>query len=234
MSTVLLPGTSEIGGLFAEEISELGGTISDCFDDGLRLFLRAVIPVAQEVRRDDIVSGGVALRTDGEAVLVHPYTFREICRNGAIRAHAKETRTIHRVASESSGEEVASIFMAIREAVRACADPEAFRGATSELFASMLRTTEQAIELMPQLVSVGLDPTMIARIYDTFTQGGDLSSYGLMNAVTAVARDEPDPVLRWRLEELGGAVPARLSPEPLPGGASASLFDASAEPTGVS
>ena len=87
---------------------------------------------------------------------------------------------------------------------------------------------------MPQLVSAGLHPALIARIYDRFTQSGDLTSFGLMNALTSVARDEPDPEQRWRLEELGGAVPARLSLEPPAGGASASLTDAPAETTGVS
>jgi transposase len=32
--------------------------------------------------------------------------------------------------------------------------------------------------------------------------------FSLMNAVTSLARDERDPELRWRLEELGGAVPS--------------------------
>jgi hypothetical protein len=35
-----------------------------------------------------------------------------------------------------------------------------------------------------------------------------------MNAVTAVARDTRDPGLRWHLEELGGGVPAAVTPDP--------------------
>jgi len=35
-----------------------------------------------------------------------------------------------------------------------------------------------------------------------------------MNAVTSVARDTRDPELRWRLEELGGGIPAMLVPDP--------------------
>jgi hypothetical protein len=35
-----------------------------------------------------------------------------------------------------------------------------------------------------------------------------------MNAVTSVARDTRDPETRWRLEELGGAIAARLPRAP--------------------
>ena len=87
---------------------------------------------------------------------------------------------------------------------------------------------------MPQLVSSGVDPAVIARIYDTLTRTGDLTPYGLMNAVTSVARDEPDPETRWKLESLGGAVPALLTVRPPPGGAAADLHDRPAETTGVS
>jgi hypothetical protein len=34
-----------------------------------------------------------------------------------------------------------------------------------------------------------------------------------MNAVTSLARDSRDPDDRWRLEELGGGIGARLRPQ---------------------
>jgi hypothetical protein len=50
--------------------------------------------------------------------------------------------------------------------------------------------------------------------------------YALMNAVTAVARDEEDPETKWDLEELGGCVPALVPNGPRP-------RDAAAEMVGV-
>ena len=47
-----------------------------------------------------------------------------------------------------------------------------------------------------------------------FRDGKDRTRYGLMNAVTATARRTSDPELRWRMEELGGAV-AALTPDPV-------------------
>jgi hypothetical protein len=48
-------------------------------------------------------------------------------------------------------------------------------------------------------------------------QGGvalraDHTGFGLMNAVTSLARDTRDPDDRWRLEELGGGIGAAILP----------------------
>jgi hypothetical protein len=47
---------------------------------------------------------------------------------------------------------------------------------------------------------------------ERFFQEGDRSRLALMNAVTSVARDTPDPEVRWRLEELGGGIPVGRAP----------------------
>jgi hypothetical protein len=42
--------------------------------------------------------------------------------------------------------------------------------------------------------------------------------FGLVNAVTSVARDQKDPQVRWRLEELGGGILAMRFPSDKLGG----------------
>ncbi len=59
------------------------------------------------------------------------------------------------------------------------------------------------IARLPRAMAVRL----LTTIMDRFNEQGDNSRFGLMNAVTSVARDTRDPDLRWRLEELGGGVP---------------------------
>jgi len=49
---------------------------------------------------------------------------------------------------------------------------------------------------------------VIAMIGREFENANDGSYYGVMNAVTAVAREISDPETKWRLEEFGGSVPA--------------------------
>ena len=55
---------------------------------------------------------------------------------------------------------------------------------------------------------------MVAQILDSFFGEGEQSRFGLMNAVTSVARDRSDPEKRWRLEELGGGIAAMIVPVP--------------------
>src|SRR6266849_3041875 len=96
MADTLHPTTRQIQDLFGAEITALGGTVSDSYDDGEQLFLRSILPGVQEVRPRDKLQGGVALRLCGPAVLVHPYVFRQVCRNGAIMAQALQTRRVVR------------------------------------------------------------------------------------------------------------------------------------------
>src|SRR6516225_6622760 len=123
--------TGEIKEIFADEVEAAGGRVSDVFDDGARIFLRAVLAGEKQVQPGDRVQGGVALRATEEAIWVHPYVFRQVCSNGAIRAHAIETREIHR--SEFATEEQAEVVFALREAIRACSCEEAFAQGAAEM-----------------------------------------------------------------------------------------------------
>src|SRR5438093_10539908 len=77
------PLTAVIAETFRETIAGMGGSVQNRYDDGQSLFLRAVLPgLAGEVKAGDGMRGGVALRTSGPDVLVHPYTYRLLCRNG--------------------------------------------------------------------------------------------------------------------------------------------------------
>jgi hypothetical protein len=84
--------TQEILTVLSDEVAARSGKVLDVFDDGSRLFARSVLPRVEEVRPGDRLQGGVALRSMDSQVWVHPYVFREVCRNGAIVAQALETR----------------------------------------------------------------------------------------------------------------------------------------------
>src|SRR5262249_46651630 len=104
---------------------------------------------------------------------------------------------------------------AIRETVQACCAQEVFAAHAAEM---RVARTADATDLMLNMMSMlrHLPPRHRAQVMQSilgqFTAEGDRSRFGLMNAVTATARDTTDPDLRWRLEELGGGVPAFRSP----------------------
>jgi hypothetical protein len=201
---------AEIKALFAEEIRAAGGSLSDTFDDGARLFSRSLLPQVREVRKADRLQGGVALRASGREVWVHPYVFRLVCSNGAIMAHAIQTRHVEGqdfAAPEEVAEEV-------RQAMRACCAEEVFTGAAEQMRSAREAAADSALNMLPMLARLpaGAGGQFLQTILDRFFQEADHSRFGLVNAVTSVARDTRSPEIRWRLEELGGAIAAGLTP----------------------
>ena len=214
-----LPTTRQIRDTFAEAIASLGGEVPDVYDDGHRLFARAVLRADAEVRPGDRIRGGVAVRADGVDIQVHPYTFRKVCSNGAIAAHALETRRIERVESTevfAPSYDVAVVLAELRLAVEGCAAPEAFAKTTNEMRSAAEVRADIALQLLPSIANLPqqLAATVLPLIFQRFAADADRSAFGLLNAVTSVARDTRDPAVRWRLEELGATIPIRLRQRP--------------------
>lgn len=169
-----------------------------------------------EVTPGDAIRGGVAVRANDRGLAAHPYTFREVCKNGAIVAEAVGTFAVAFDEFEGPDEAVD----AATAAVASCARPEAFEAAVRRMRSSREVSADLMINLMPMLASLeGMARRRLTGdIVSRFLRGEDESLYGLFNAVTAAARDETDPALKWRLEELGGGLIAGRKPIPAPGG----------------
>jgi hypothetical protein len=205
--------TADMLAVFTDEIAAHGGEVRDTCHDGTRLFTRSVLLRDREVGPQDRVQGGVALKATGREAWLHPYLFRLVCRNGAIMAHAIQTRHLPNL-DLLDAEDARAL---IREATRACCAEEAFTAAAEQMRSAREVEADVALNLLPLLSRFpaqgqGLMETVLARFFGE----GDRSRFGLMNAVTSVARDTRDPELRWRLEELGGGIPALIAPRPFP------------------
>src|SRR5881227_3566186 len=108
--------TTQLLDVFVEEVAAHGGQVTDTFHDGQRLFTRSVLPHVEHVRPGDGVQGGVALKATDEGVWLHPYTFRLVCRNGAILAETLASRSLgklHEVEPEIA-------LQSVREGIAAC------------------------------------------------------------------------------------------------------------------
>ena len=110
--------------------------------------------------------------------------------------------------------------------MRACSAAEVFDHATRQVKSAT--TTEVSSDISTLLLFSSLWRTIPADLQDdiveTFLEDDDRSAFGLMNAVTSVARDQDDPEVRWQLEELGGGVPAMNFPYVRPDGSEAELL----------
>lgn len=209
--------TAEILAMFTEEITARQGRVTDTFDDGRLLFVRSVVPVTDEVRTDDRVQGGVALKACEGEVGVYPYVFRQVCRNGAIVAETVASRFIE----DLDLQEPETALDAIREGVAACCEPEVFLNNVRKMRTACEIQIDAALTLMPLLsrLSSGGNFDVLSQILGRFFLDGDQSRFGLANAITAIARDTRNPSLRWDLEELGGGIAVGATPRrPTDGG----------------
>jgi hypothetical protein len=218
MTPATLLTTRTIGEIFVEEITAAGGTVSETFDDGLRLFARSILPMTREVGPKDHIQGGVALRTTEKAIHVHPYLFRQVCRNGAIVARALASRVIDCGDLPEGQQTEAEVATELREAIQACCDEEAFADLNQEVRSAKDMKVDLFLQVLPMLTRLSRDAAgkLMAQIMEEFQTAGDRSLFGAMNAVTAVARETRDPELRWGLEELGGGIGACLRPRRSP------------------
>jgi hypothetical protein len=201
--------TSELATIFTEEIAAQGGRVTDTFVDGARLFLRAVLPEEREVQHRDRVKGGVALRATEDDVSIHPYVFRQVCSNGAIIARATQTRHIERSEFASYDGAEAELAGVVREAIRDCCSPEAFQNSADAMRSSVHAPVDMALTVasMFSRLPEEIRSEFFGRILDQFLKSSSHSRFDFMNAVTATARNVTNPEARWRLEELGGAIP---------------------------
>jgi hypothetical protein len=168
-----------------------------------------VLPDEREVQHRDRVRGGVALRATEDDVWVHPYVFRQICSNGAIIARATQTRHIERSEFVSYDDAQAELAGAVREAIQDCCSPEAFQNAADAMRSSVHAQIDMALNLatMFSRLPEEIRSRFFTQILDQFLKSSSHSRFDLMNTVTATARNLTDPEARWRLEELGGAIP---------------------------
>jgi hypothetical protein len=192
--------------------------VTDAFDDGRRLFLRSTFPNPTEVKPGDWTNRGVALRTRDHEILVHPYLFRQVCRNGSIMARAVETRCIERFEFASRTDQEEAALLEVGEAVRACSGEHILADAAARMRAMADTEADTALSLLPAVLD--LPRPQAAQWFDAIQarleRRPDRSRYGLMNAITSLARDIADPEARWRLEEAGGGMLAVLVPAPTP------------------
>jgi len=203
--------TVQVMAVFAEGVAARGGIVTDTFDDGRRLFTRSVLPHLEEVRPQDRVQGGVALKASVVGVWLYPYIYRLVCRNGAIMAETLEARSVGHLPQQ----EPDVVLHSIREGVEACCAREVFVSTVHKIRKACETEVDLALTLLPMLsrLSRGATADMPSEIMDRFFREGDRSAFGLANAITAVARDNRDPEMRWDLEEMGGGIAIATPPK---------------------
>jgi len=175
-----------------------------------------------EVKKNDVVQAGIVISNSEVglgALKVEPLIYRLVCLNGLIaQDYATKKYHVGRVADEGEAYELYSdetlkaddkaFYLKVQDTVRAAVDVAKF----GQIVNRMQAATEQKIEENPvAAVSVlsekfGYDNEEKSGILTHLIQGGDLTAYGLLNAITRTSQDLTDYDRATELERDGSKV----------------------------
>lgn len=186
-----------------------------------RMYIQAVSPRVQgEVRKGDVVQAGVVISNSEigyGAVMVAAMDYRLVCLNGAISAERFRAYHVGRQvddndalwADDTRRADDRAVLLKVRDMVHAAVDAVRFRariermrelaGLRSE---SAAANPARAVEVLAQ--KVGATETEKGGILRALIEGGDLSAWGFLNAVTAQAHTAADYDRGVELEAAGG------------------------------
>lgn len=200
--------------------------IASCEVTERRLYLKAFFPkVEGEVAKGDIIRAGFVI-SNSEVGLggfsVYPAALRLVCLNGLIlqedgqkkyhigrRLSAGDSGLIYK--DETLAADDRALMLTMRDTITAIAadvEGSAFRRGIGRMKALAGEKIEGDI---PKVVEVAakrfnLLDTERGSVLRHLIEGGDLSRYGLMNAITRSAEDAPSYDRATELEVLGGQV----------------------------
>lgn len=184
-----------------------GASVESCELTDSRMYLKVVNPrVTAEVKKGDIVQAGIIISNSEVgmgSVNVSPLVYRLVCSNGMI-AQDGAVRKYHVGRANEGGEDFSiyrsetieaddkAFLMKLEDSVKAAVDQARFAAIVNKMREAMEATMEAKV--VPQVVELaskeyGITEAEGKGILGHLIAGGDLSLYGLANAVTRQAQD---------------------------------------------
>jgi hypothetical protein len=205
--------------------AESGARVESAQVTATRFYLKAVFPrVEGEVKKGDVVQAGICVSNSevgAGSLSVQPLVFRLACLNGLIVPDATMKR--HHIGRAEGGDEEAhelfadetlaaddrAFFLKVRDLVKATLDAAKFNKIIDRLRASTETSITgdpvRSVEVLSE--RFGLNDGERGGVLRHLVSGGDLSQYGVIQAVTAFAQDSSlDYETATRFEQLGGEV----------------------------
>ena len=184
-----------------------GAGVESCELTDSRMYLKVVNPrVTAEIKNGDIVQAGVLISNSEVgmgSVTVSPLIYRLVCSNGMIAEDGK-LRKYHVGRANESREDFSiyrnetieaddkAFLMKLEDSVKAAVDQARFAAIVDKLRESTEATFQpQQVQQVVELASkeYGFTDSESSGILGHLAAGGDLSLYGLANAVTRQAQD---------------------------------------------
>jgi hypothetical protein len=184
------------------------------------LHLKVCIPsITAEIETGDIVRAGIVIRNSEiglSRLTVSPMVERLVCKNGMTVDEFAESRT-HLGRSIETGElqdlisdeaqeaEDRAVWLRVRDIVKACMNPDSFGKIVDRLRAAKGLPIHNEFAAIEQLTNThGLKPEEGESVLAHLIDGGDLSQYGLIQAVSRMSQEVESYDRADRFERLAG------------------------------
>ena len=200
-----------------------GATVESCQITEQKMYIKVVNPrITTEVRKGDIVQAGIVISNSEVgmgSVSISPLIYRLVCSNGMIAAQQVRKNHVGRLndadvdmsifRDETIEADDRAFLMKVQDAVNAAVDQTVFE----KIVQQMRDATEAKIEAasVPKVVELASKQFHISQfesegVLGHLIGGGDLSLYGMANAVTRYAQDVSSYDRSTELEQIGYSI----------------------------
>ena len=198
-------------------LNEVDAQIESCEITDNKLYIKAITHKTQaEVTRGDVVSAGILIsnsETGHGSLSVKPLVYRLVCSNGLVaddfamrKYHAGRHTEMEQIefSNETIQADDIAFWLKVRDLVTFSLHEATFGRIVDKLRESTVRKVEEptkAIEMVTKKFNLG-DEEQKGVLFHLI-QGGDLTSWGLGNAVTRMAQDVRSYDRSTELEHIG-------------------------------
>lgn len=214
LATAVLPIIADITGM----------RIESCDLTASKMYLKCINTRLQgEIKTGDVVQGGIIISNSEiglGSLRVEPLIYRLVCSNGMIAADSSLKKYhVGRAADQGDAAfelfrdetlkaDDQAFFLKVQDVVRACVDQVKFNLVLDRYRQT---TTQMITGDVPAAVEVtatqfGFNALEKSSVLTHLIQGGDLSLYGLANAVTRASQDLTDYDRATDFEYIGGEI----------------------------
>jgi uncharacterized protein DUF932 len=211
--------------ILMDESKKLGSIeVASCDVTDLKLYIKVTSKrLTYEVKKGDVVQIGIVISNSevGKgSIRIEPFLLRLICDNGAaiedqgirkfhLGRQSEELESAERVfRDETRKQDDVAFMMKLADVVRASFDDENFEKLKGMTIDATTRKIKCPIQDIVEEVADrwSLSENHKASFLNNLIEGGDISQWGLANALTAVANKAENYEAATDLERIGGAL----------------------------
>ncbi|HYN44415.1 MAG TPA: hypothetical protein VER35_00290 [Candidatus Limnocylindrales bacterium] len=211
--------------LALDEFAKAGAEVHKVNLTESHLFVKAVTPKLQEeIRPGDIVQGGLIIKNSeigASRFAVEPFVLRLKCTNGLVisqgysRVHLGKRKEEGEFtwSSDTINLENQAIWSAVRDVIGQTFDPASFVAIVERLKNNAETPVKEPVQAVSNVVTaIGLTEATKEMLLKNFLEEKDYTQWGMTNALTATARQLPEPDDQVNLETRASDI-ALMPPE---------------------